>query len=186
MFTMNVVCLGSSESTRDLHVFGNRRVTDGVRRCRDAGFAAIAAATAVEARHVHSVQVIVVLPSSGSGRVFLIFLGLPAGTDQKIKSSTPHIRCQLEMSSQRGGQQREHHAFAIILKTSAARNEHTLISAILLLTYSARGNDRRSCPLSLSHAFLIFCFASSRVTQMQKNASRPNSIIYPVLPISSN
>lgn len=47
----------------NLHVFSDRGIADGVSCCRDAGFAAIATATAVKAGHVHPVQVIMVLSS---------------------------------------------------------------------------------------------------------------------------
>ena len=66
------------------HVLGNRSIADGVCCCRDASLTAIAAATAVQAGHVHPVQVIMVLPSSGSPRVFLTILIRPVHTQTHI------------------------------------------------------------------------------------------------------
>lgn len=59
------------------HVLGNGSVADGVRSCRDAGLAAIAAAAAVEAGHVHTVQVIVILSASRSHGLLLTVLIRP-------------------------------------------------------------------------------------------------------------
>lgn len=63
------------------HVLSNRSVADSVRSCRDAGLTAIAAAAAVETRHVHPVQVIMILSSSMSHGLLLTVLFRPVCTN---------------------------------------------------------------------------------------------------------
>lgn len=64
------------------HVLSNGSVADGVRSCRDAGLAAVAAAAAVEAGHVDSVQVIMILPASRSHGLLLTVLIRPVHTNR--------------------------------------------------------------------------------------------------------
>lgn len=61
-----------------LHVLCDGCVADGVGCSRDGGLATIAATTAVQARHVNPVQIIMVLPPSMAQRLVLTVLLAPA------------------------------------------------------------------------------------------------------------
>lgn len=75
-------------SSGDLHVFSDRCVADGVGCSRDGRFAAVTAATAVQAGHVDPVEVIMVLPSSmAQGLVLAVFI-TPANTTKQCEITT--------------------------------------------------------------------------------------------------
>lgn len=63
------------------HVLRDGSVADSVCSCRDAGLAAVTAPAAVEAWHVHSVQVIMILSASMSHGLLLAVFFRPARTN---------------------------------------------------------------------------------------------------------
>lgn len=76
-----------------LHVLCDRRVADCVGRGGDGGLAAVAAAAAVQAGHVDSVQVVVVWPPSVAQRVFLaVVVAAPANGKQLCEAATRGTR----------------------------------------------------------------------------------------------
>lgn len=71
----------SPSSRHSSHVLGDRGIADGVRRSRNAGLAAVAAATAVQAGHVHAVEAVVRLPWPWGRLLLPILIGASAGRD---------------------------------------------------------------------------------------------------------
>ena len=77
------------------HVLGDGRVADGVRGGGDAGLAAVAAAAAVQAGHVHAVQVLVVLPAAvAQGVVLLAVVLVLAPGEQKTEKERSDAQLQ--------------------------------------------------------------------------------------------
>lgn len=70
------------------HVLGDRCVADGVGRGGDGGLAAVAAAAAVQAGHVHAVQVVVVLPPAVAQGLVLAVVVASADITQHCKNTT--------------------------------------------------------------------------------------------------
>lgn len=77
------------------HVLCNGSVADGMRSCRDAGLAAVAAAAAVEAGHVHTVQVIVILSASRGHGLLLTVLIRP------VRTNTHNIQITVSLNKPR-------------------------------------------------------------------------------------
>lgn len=73
----------------DSHVLSDRCVADGVGGGRNGRLAAVAAAAAVQAGHVHAVQVVVVLPPSVAQRLVLAVFVTPADGNNAV---TKHHR----------------------------------------------------------------------------------------------
>ena len=92
-------CSGDSNTRSGVqshsHVLGDRCVADGVRGRGDAGLAAVAAATAVQAGHVHAVQVLVVLPAAvAQGVVLLAVVLLLTPGEEEEKKQKKNMRLQ--------------------------------------------------------------------------------------------
>lgn len=70
------------------HVLCDRCIADGVGRGGDGGLAAVAAAAAVQAGHVHAVQVVVVLPPAVAQGLVLAVVVASADITQHYKNTT--------------------------------------------------------------------------------------------------
>lgn len=82
----------SPSQVPDSHVLGDRCVADGVGGGRDGRLAAVAAAAAVQAGHVHAVQVVVVLPPSVAQRLVLAVFVAPADVNNDAVTEHRHQR----------------------------------------------------------------------------------------------